>query len=179
MLHNLILCGKHNGDFNKVFKYCWDQQLSAVTTDKDITYDSVYEKVWKPAITKCQSLLSRLKDKSVTLEEVEILYKIQNFALQLSVLCKAMHQCYPNLSESLPLPDKWVQQIEAHITLYHEIANNPNCAEAATVILDIRQSLELEGDFKIIEDLAKNVCIYMFNCAHNHPYNYMYKTNTN
>ena len=161
MLHNFSVCGKYNGDFNRVFEYCWDQKLSTITTVKDISFDSVYEKVWKPTIEQCQLLLSRLKDKSVTLEEVEILYKMQKFSSQLSVLCNAMHQCYPKHNESLTLDTSWVSQTVAHVALYHEIANNPKCKVAAKVILDVKASLKLEGDFKIIEDLAKHVCIYI------------------
>ena len=161
MINNFSICGKCNGDFNKVFEYCWYQQIkmSTITTVKDISYNCVYEQVWKPTIKHCQSLLSKLKDKTVTLEEVEILYQIDNLALHLSVLCKAMHQCYPNLSESLSLADKWVPQTLAHITLYHNIANNPKCAEAANVILKVKTSLKLKGDFKMIEDLAVHVSI--------------------
>ena len=128
----------------------------------------MYEKVWKSTIKQCQLLLIKLKDKTVTLEEVEILYQVDNLSLHLSVLCKAMHQCYPNLSESLPLPEKWILQTLAHIALYYEIASNPKCAEAANVILKVKKSLMLEGDFKLVEDLAKLVCVY--DCTHKHTY---------
>ena len=182
MLHNLILFGKYSGDFNKIFEYCWDQQikLSDITTIKDVSYDSVYEKVWKPTVKQCQLLLSVLRDKSITLEEVEFLYRMQNFSLQLLVLCNAMHQCYPKPSESLILATSWVSNTVSHIERYHEIANNPKCKEAAKVILDVKASLELKGDFKIIEDLAKHVCAYIVNCTHSHACSYMsYTKDTN
>ena len=169
MIKNFSICGTCNGDFNKVFEYCWNQQkeLSARTKDKDVSYDSVFEKVWKPTIERCQALLSKLKDKTVTLQEVEILYQMDNLSLHLSVLCKAMQQCYPNLSEPLSLPDKWVPQTIAHIALYHNIANNPKCAEAANVILKVKTSLKLKGDFKMIEDLAVHVSICTLNNIQN------------
>ena len=163
MINNFSICGKCNDDFNTVFEYCWNQQkeLSAITKDKDVSYDSVFKKVWKPTIEQCQALLAKLKNKTVTLEEVEILYQMDNLSLHLSVLCKAMHQCYPKLSESISLSDEWVPQTVAHIALYHNIANNPKCAEAANVILKVRTSLKLKGDFKMIEDLAVHVSIYI------------------
>ena len=170
MINNFIICGKCNEDFNKVFEYCWNHQIkkSTITAVQDISYNCVYEEVWKPTIKQCQSLLIKLKDKTVTLEEVEILYQFDNLSLHLSILCKAMHQCYPNLSESLPLPDKWILQTLSHIALYYEIANNPKCTEAANVILKVKKSLMLEGNFKLVEDLAKLVCVY--DCTHKHTY---------
>ena len=163
MIHNFTIYGKCNGDFNKVFEYYWEQQIqqSAITKGQDVSYNSVFNTVWKPTIKQCQSLLFNLKDKTVTLEEVEILYQIDNLSLQLSGLCKAMHKCYPELNESLPLPDNWVSQTVAHFALYHEITDiHPKCSEAVKVILKVKKSLKLEGDFKIIEDLAKLVRVY-------------------
>ena len=162
MIHNFSICGKCNGDFNRVFEYCWHHQMQQTPTTKgqDVSYNSVFNTVWKPTIKQCQSLLSKLKDKTVTLKEAEILYQIYNLCSQLSDLCKAMHQCYPELNKSLPLPDNWVSQTVAHIALYHEFANNPKCNEAASVILKVKESLKLEGDFKIIEHLAEYVSMY-------------------
>ena len=164
MVDNFIICGKHtnNGAINKVFKYCWDQQieLSAISTVKDVSFNTVFIKVWKPTISQCQLLLHNLKCKTVTLEEVEKLYQIDNFPSQLSALCNAMRHCYPESEESITPPDGWVPQTVSHIALYLEIANNPKCTEAAKLILKVQTSLKLQGDFKLIEDLAKNVIYY-------------------
>ena len=157
MVENFISCGKFNGTRNKVFEYCWKQQIetSAIRTVKDVSFDSVYKQVWNPAITQCQSLLSGLNDKTATLKEVESLYQIENFSLQLSALYDAMCRCYPNCQKSRTSSNEWIPK---HITLYyHEIANNYKCSEAAGVILKVKSSLKLEGNFKIIEDLAHHV----------------------
>ena len=158
MIHNIFLCGKYNDGLNKVFEYCWNQQKSTIATIEDVSYDSVYKQVWKPTIEQCQTLLCRLKDKTITLEEAESLYQIENFSAQLSALCNALCHCYPKANESLLLPNNWVSHTIAHIALYHEIVDNPKCTQAAEVIIEVRTSLKLEGDFKIIESLAKHVC---------------------
>ena len=160
MVVNFIVCGKHaDGTANEVFKYCWDQQieLSAIKAVKDISFDSVFIKVWKPTILQCQLLLHNLKCKTVTLEEVEKLYQIGNLSSHLCALCNAMHQCYPESKESLIPPDEWVSQTVSHIALYLEIANNQKCTDAAKLILKVQTKLKLKGDFKIVEDLAKHV----------------------
>ena len=159
MIQNFKMCGKYNSglNINKVFEYFWDQQikLSAIATVKDVSFDSVYNQVWKPTISKCLSLF---KGKTVTLEEIEKLYQIHSFSTQLSILCASLHTCYPKSLESLHLPDEWVTQTVEHIALYYnEIANNPKCGEATNVILKVQTSLKLEGDFKIIECLANHV----------------------
>lgn len=161
MISNFIICGKYNGVLNKVFEYCWDQEieLSAITTIKDVSYDSVHEKVWKPTIARSQLLLSQLKNKTVMLKEIEYLYQIDNFPSQISALCNAMHQCYPKSNEAVFPPHEWVPQTVGHIALYHEVANNPKCTEATNVILKVQASMKLQGDFKIIEDLANHVRI--------------------
>ena len=160
MVDNFIVCGKHtNGTTNEVFKYCWNQQikLSDISTVKDVSFNSVFIKVWKPTISHCQSLLCNLKGKTVTLDEVEKLYQIDNFSLHVSALCNAMHQCYPEFKECPIPPHEWVPLTVAHIALYLEIANNQKCIDAAELILKVQTKLKLEGDFKIIEDLAKHV----------------------
>ena len=160
MVNNFIVYGKHtNGTTNEVFKYCWDQQikLSGISTVKDVSFDSVFIKVWKPTISQCQSLLCNLKDKTATLEEVEKLYQIDNFSSHLSELCNAIHRCYPKSKDSPTPPHEWVPLTVAHIALYLEIANNQKCTDAAELILKVQTKLKLEGDFKIIEDLAKHV----------------------
>ena len=160
MIDNFIVCGKHaNGTTNEVFKYCWDQQieLSAIKTVKDISFVSVFIKVWKPTISQCQLLLHNLKCKAVTLQEAEKLYQIDNLSSHLCALCNAMHHCYPEPKESLIPPDEWVSQTVSHIALYLEIANNQKCTDAAELILKVQTKLKLEGDFRIVEDLAKHV----------------------
>ena len=163
MVDNFIVCGKYNnnGAVNEVFQYCWDHQikLSAIGAVQDITFDVVFSKIWKPAIMLCQSLLCDLKNKTITLEKVEKLYQLDKFSLQISALCTAMHHCYPKSAQSFPPPQEWVPHTVAHIELYLEIVNNPKCIDAAIVILKAQASLKLEGDFKIIEDLAKHVRI--------------------
>ena len=161
MVDNFIVCGKYNnnGAVNEVFQYCWDHQveLSAIRNIQDISFDVIFCKAWKPAISQCQSLLCSFKGKTVTLEEVEKLYPLDKFSLQLSALCTAMHHCYPESAQLFPPPQEWVPHTVAHIGLYFEIVNNPKCTDAANVILKVQASLKLGGDFKIIEDLAKHV----------------------
>ena len=178
IIQNFITCGKCNGDLNKVFEYCWNQQiiLSGIK-DKDVSFDSIYKLVWIKTIEQCQKLLQKLKNKSVTLKETETLYQlftpkdkavtatenakqcqIECFSSQLTALCEVMHQCYPSSKDLFPLPNEWVPDTVSNIARYNEVVNDAKCTEAATVILKVKTSLKLKGDFKIIENLANRVC---------------------
>ena len=175
MIQNFITCGKYNGAHNEIFKYCWNQQmLSSKIRDQDVSFDSVFIKVWKPTIAECQSLLCKLKNKTITLNECEVLYTKGSFLPQLSALCNAMHQCYPDCKDLFPPPDKWVSQTVQHIALYHDeiVSNSSKCTVAAGVILKVKESLKLDGDFQIIEHFAKHVSTYTYTCTQPHMYAY-------
>ena len=175
MIQNFITCGKCDDDLNKIFEYCWNQQAINIQDDTDVSFDSIYILVWKKTIEQCQQVLLELKNRSVTLKETETLCQlftakgqivipnenpgqcqIECFSLQLTALCEAMHQCYPSL---FPLLTEWIPDTISYIALYNEVVNNAKCTEAATVILKVKKSLKLKGDFQIVESLANCVSI--------------------
>ena len=174
MIQNFITCGKCNDDLNKLFEYCWNQQAINI---KDVSFDSIYNLVWKKTIEQCQQVLLELNNRSVTLKETETLCQlfapkdqivtpnensglcqIECFSSQLTALCEAMHQCYPSSKKLFPLPTKWIPDTISYIALYNEVVNDTKCTEAATVILKVKASLKLKGDFQIVENLANCVC---------------------
>ena len=179
MIQNFVICGKCNGNANKIFEYCWNQQIvsSGIKDDKDVSFDSVYNLIWKKTIEQCQQVLFKLRNKTTTLRETETLYQlftpkdktvtpnenarhcqIEIFSSQLTALCEAMHQCYPSSKQLFPLSSEWIPHTVAYIAFYDEMVNDTKCTEAATVILKVKTSLKLKGDFKIIENLANRVC---------------------
>lgn len=179
MIQNFIIFGQYNGGLNKIFEYCWDQQviLSGIKHNTDVSFNSVYNLVWKKTIVQCKLLLSKLNDKSVTLKEVENLYHLfickdktsngnemqcllKSLSPQLSALCNAIHQCYPSSTESFLLSNEWIPQMVEHIAYYHEVVNDSKCIEAAVVIMKVKKSLKLEKEFKIVEDFANCVSFY-------------------
>ena len=176
MIHNFIVCGRYNDGFNKIFERFWDQEIisSKIKKNKDVSFDFIHKLVWKNTIERCQLLLFGLYNKSITLKEIESLYQLfipsvalnknerqcqkENLTSQLCALCNAMYQCYRS---SLPSPNEWIPQIVEHIVLYNELVVDSKCTDAATVIMKVKKSLKLEKQFKIIEDLANRVCIYV------------------
>ena len=176
MIDSFIKCGNCNDDVNKIFEYYWDQQKSNLIKDEGVSFDSIYCMVWKKTIEQCQQLLINIKDKSSTLAEVETLSQLfinenktaasentkqcqkYNLSLQLIALCEGMHQCYPNSKKLFPSPHEWIPECVDYIALYLEIVDDSKSTEAANVILKVKESLKLKGDFGIIKNLANCVC---------------------
>ena len=179
MIQSFIRFGRYNDGFNKVFKYYWEQQIgsSKIKMVKDVSFDDVYQLVWKKTTAQCQLVLVELNNKSITLKEIESLHKLfipkvanialdenerqcqrEAFSSQLCALCNAIHPCYPCSSDVLPPPNTWIPQTVAYIELYNALVVDSKCTEAARVIMKVKKSLKLENDFKIIEDLANRVC---------------------
>ena len=187
MIQKFIICGKCNDGVNMIFEYYWEQQLNSsnIKMVKDVSFDSVYELVWKETIVQCQQLLSKFNGKTITLKEIESLYQIfipkdtnaalnenerqcqkDNLSLQLCVLCDAMHHCYPNSRKLFPRPNEWIPQAVDDIVLYNEIVADSRCTKATNVIMKVKKSLKLEKEFKIIEHLQNRVSFYVVNHSH-------------
>ena len=179
MIQNFIICGKYNDGVNIIFEYYWKQQINS-SNIKDVSFDSVYELVWKKTIVQCQQVLSELNDKTITLKEIESLYQLfipknanattdenkrqlqkNNLFLQLCALCDAMCHCYPTSRKLFPPPNEWIPQAVTDIVLYNEMVVDSSCTKAANVIMKVKKSLKLEKDFKIIEDLQNRVSFYV------------------
>jgi len=161
MIEHCIIIGKYENTHNQLFDHVWQQQVDSfkktdAANPNNISYSVVFDQVWIPTISCCKSLLSKLHNKSVTVTTIEELSQIENFADNLSSLCTVMLKCYPD-DVNVPPPQQWVPQLMVHISKFREISNNPKCTEATTVILRVKNSLSLTGDFKIIECLADNV----------------------
>jgi len=160
MINNCIEIGKWKANCNLLFERFWKQNadlLDKTTLNDENFFTLVHSKVWVPTVSCCKSLLIEFHDKSVTLEKVEEFTKIENFSEHLSVLCCALLRCYPDFKSVRP-SEEWIQSLMCHIEKYqNEIFNNVKCTNAANLILKMKKSLHLSGDFRIVENLSKNV----------------------
>lgn len=163
MIDHCIVIGKYENAHNQLFDHLWQLEADAFKkTDaakpNNISYSVLFDQVWIPTVSSCKSLLNKLYNKSVTLAVIEEINQVENFEMHLSALCTAMLQCYPD-DVCVSPPQQWVPQRMAHFSKYQEISNNLKCTEATNVILKVKSSLSLTGDFKIIEHLADCVSV--------------------
>ena len=157
MIENCIEIGKWKDNHNVLFECFWKQKadlLDKANLSDEIFFTVVHSEVWVPTVACCKSLLIGFYDKSVTLAKVEEFTKIERFFEHLSALCCALLQCYPDFTSVRP-SEEWIPSLMRHIELYkNEICDNIKCTNAANLIIKMKNSLHLSGDFGIVENLV-------------------------
>ena len=163
MLENFVVFGKEH--HSKWFDSQWEQQVNS--SAPEISFDCIYENVWKPVISNCLSFLNRMYKKSLPLSDIKTL-ATQNLYSQLKPLCCAMQKCY-KAEIFFSGPYEWIRQVIKHIEVYQKIVNNSrHIINALNFCLKLRESLQLKGDFSDITVVWKCVsthnCIYVCTC---------------
>lgn len=161
MLDYFIFFGKEH--HTKLFDLQWKQHKSNLSGDGDITFSCIYEKVWKPTISSCLSLLNGIFTKSLLLTDISKKLNIQTLGSQLEILCTAMHKCYPK-ELSFSEPYSWIAERVNHIEVYMNFVKKSENVSALKYCLKLRELLQLKGDFLDITKLWK--CVSKFNCTY-------------
>jgi len=158
VIKNCIEVGKCGDNCNQLFQYFWNQNADALNKAKltnDNFFTVVHREVWTPTILRCKSLLCELNDRSIVLAKLDEFANMKFFFSHLKELCSAMQRCYH--FTKVPPPDQWIPQLMKRIEQYQKICSDVLCNDAAKLIINLRKSLCLTGDFEIIENLANCV----------------------
>ena len=112
-----------------------------------LNVDDVEELVWTPSKQELDSFVERFRSGTMSFEEVDKYFK---------VLCEK--RCIPkeiNLitSGTASLINQRIDQIEQYYELEKYV-------DAARSILEFKDSVGLEGNFQLVEDLKDQVCCY-------------------
>lgn len=144
-----------------IFKLCWENQAKTFAQrdaddcesdeEEDLlaTTDLIYEDVFQPCYSEYQTIYESLKDGSMTFEEVDVIFK-------------AYIGKYVELTEDAtimskldPADDKrWIQRRIQQIEQYHELHL---AVESAQVVMRVKHTLGLTGDFQVLEKLLRVV----------------------
>ena len=155
LLKYLYIMG--NRYHNDLFESCWRKQCRSYNNLS--TFKEVYENVCLPVLDECKDVLLSLELKTMTLENVDKYFRKfrqeTDLESNLNKLCQGIQQCFPN-TEILPARD-WVHGIVVCIQDYKKINSYMN---VATVILNLKESMKLIGDFTVIDTLAQQVTGY-------------------
>ena len=139
---------------NDLFESCWRKQCKMCNHLS--TFNRVYERVCTPVLDECEEILLSLQQKTMTLENVDKYFlKFQqetDVENNLNKLCRGIRQCFPDI-EVLPAK-QWVSGVVAHIHEYKRINNYLN---VAVIVLKLRESMKLCGNFTAIAALARQV----------------------
>ena len=144
-----LLSSKYPSD---LFDCEWTTALKSVSK-QNLILSEVVSTVWNPVFTKCNTLINKMRERSITLGEVDDLFRGQDknqIYFSIKYLYQAIEECN-GTNESNP---EWIKDFITHMEQYWTLCEQ---AEAATTVLVLKASLKLTGNFEIIEHVASRV----------------------
>lgn len=149
-----------------IFKTCWVKQAAVFAENaKDdgivpseeeflITLEYLYSEIFEPCYDSYKIIYTRLKDGSITFEEVDITFKAykgkyDDLEAEVAIICKLDRND----------DQRWVQTRIQQIEQYHELHL---AVESAQVVMMVKQTLCLQGDFQVLEKLLVTVSNLIF-----------------
>ena len=141
---------------NNTFNDYWDAEKKNVQ-NRPLQLVDVVKHVWEPAFMKCCAFLESLQDESIRLADVDKLLdsypKEDKLISEIKYLEKGICHC----TKAKISDDKWIESCVQRMQLYRSLRQY---ASAAKAFLDLKVTLELTGDFEIVERLAAKVSSY-------------------
>lgn len=152
LLQYLYIVGKKYP--NDIFETCWRQQYKSYPNL--LTFEAVYRMVFIPVLTECKEILVSLEQRTMTLENVEYYFwrfDINELKSHLQNLCQGLRECFPNNKQPSPHRN-WVSSIVANIREYKNIRSY---IDAAKIVLQLKDSMKLTGDFTAVNTIVQQV----------------------
>ena len=130
---------------------------SALESSTSLSLQNFVVSIWNPLYNKCELLINSLKDKSIELVEVRKIYEKyinhgENVVEQLYLLHSALELCEERNPSSMP--PAWIKDTVDHMNNYLSLCKQ---SSAARLILELRDRLNLTGDFTVVEDVVKQI----------------------
>ncbi|MGH0119424.1 UNVERIFIED_CONTAM: hypothetical protein FKN15_024167 [Acipenser sinensis] len=140
-----------------IFQICWENEAKSqavtdpnteeLTPDPDIelTVDTISEEIFEPCFKRYTSIYEDTKEGSLTLGEVDTIFeayksKDKDLRQDLVIMSKLQH------SDDKRWIGRRIQQIQQYHELYLAV-------ESAQVIMEVKETLGLNGDFTVLETL--------------------------
>ena len=113
--------------------------------DIEITVSDIFPKIWQPAFVFCEKLLTDLADRSMKLDFVDkhLTQFNKNLLNDVKNLAEAIRSC------SKPTPQS--HQLQSAVKKVHDYWRLCRYEDGARVFLQLRDVLNLKGDFSLIE----------------------------
>ncbi len=145
-----------------VFQVCWKNQAKLLAADEirddpdehevvgiTATPEIIYEDIFEPCFEDYKSIYTCLKDGSIKLEEVNQLFsaykgRYEELAEDLDIMCRV----------DKSTDKQWIHSRVQQIEQYHELHL---AVASAQIIKNVKETLRLQGDFKVLETLTEVV----------------------
>ena len=167
LLQFLYIVGKKYP--NDIFEICWRQQRMSCANLH--TFQEVYDMVCIPVLTQCKEILVNLQQGAMTLEDVEMYFwkfEANELKNNLQHLCQGIRECFPS-NKQLLAPRNWVSTVVTNIQEYKKIKNY---VAAAKIVLLLKDSMKLTGDFTAVNTIVQQVGSVMMFTLVNHSFNW-------
>ena len=141
---------------NDLFPRIWqDKMKTAVQRNPDLTISDIGTQIWEPTFLQCQQLLDKLQSRSIRLSVVDEHFgryqtHLNDLDRDLTRLCHGVNSCLNNFNARTT----WIRGTVQLMQQYWSLCQ---CADAAETFLELKQSLQLRGDFDVVEALAAKV----------------------
>lgn len=141
--------------WSDLFHEFWKSVLKTESkTNVPITFGDVVSKIWNPVFEQCCHLIDNVRTHEIKLSEVDIFFHHYQG-------CDAVFRHLYNLYSGLEAcHGRSVQEtgwINSSVHLMEQYWALCGQAEVANIILDLKESLNLTGDFEIIKHVADQV----------------------
>ncbi len=149
-----------------IFKLCWVKQAAVfaenskddgiISSEEElvITLEDLHNEIFELCYDGYKNIYTRLKAGSITFEEVDVTFKAykgkyDELEAEVSIMCKLDRND----------DQRWVQTRIQQIEQYHELHL---AVESAQVVMMVKQTLCLQGDFQVLEKLLVTVSNLIF-----------------
>ena len=139
---------------SKIFVDFWHERaLSAVKNlSAGLALCDIEKELWTPVFNQCKELLDKLKDCSLSLQVVDEVFKNQpDVSGNIKQLCRGVEMC----QKGHDVKDfKCIRGVIVRMNQYWRLCS---FAETAESFLQLRDALNLTGDFGLVERIAAQV----------------------
>ncbi|XP_014912893.1 E3 ubiquitin-protein ligase RNF213 isoform X2 [Poecilia latipinna] len=140
-----------------VLQMCWEKFAKEMARDEmedadgeisdfSATPEMIYNQIYLPCRDEYKDIYTRLKDGSIRLEEVDLLFKAykdkyEDLTQELDIMCK----------QETSANKQWIHNRVQQVQQYHELHL---AVASAKVIMMVKDTLGLQGDFQVLETLT-------------------------
>jgi hypothetical protein len=142
---------------NSLFKQLWTSVLKTEAKAKlPLTFTDVVTRIWIPVMEGCCWLIESVKTRKIKLKDVDFYFRHCD-----GDVCEHLHHLYFGIEKCYGREPGSCEWIRISVNLMQQYWDLCGQAEAANIILDLKESMNLTGNFLIIENVARQVTLSM------------------
>lgn len=139
---------------SNLFKRMWTSALKTEAKAKSTTtFAEVVTRAWNPVFARCCELLDSIQSRTITLKDVDEYFR----GFEGEYICDHLRNLYIGMQLCHDKPVVFTDWIRTSVNLMQQYWALCEQAEAAKIILKLKESMKLTGNFEIIENVASQM----------------------